>query len=337
MIRLGLGALLLAVWISTSRAGEISTGEIISQTAEATFACLSWQPVGLCFWLRCSLIECNVETSLKVGHYNPDLVVSSYNELANNPWQDIRSLLGGAQETVAGGLLRRFIDVPVESSGNRSEGTQGSRDHKNLIYREADAIGHPLALLPRTSPLTLCDSQATAFRPYFLSALDAWAWRFGLLESLYPESLIPGLREVGTWPLNTWGGVYPRTGWSIQAEEPKAAALTAQRAGDIVTRTGQAHVYWPLYGQPSNRQRVWPPGPLIESDARTGIWQMLVPATDPDCKVFGLNELDSIDSWASGRVDEEGAYVWNLWRPYQCCDREGQLFLFDINWIEYPQ
>ena len=64
---------------------------------------------------------------------------------------------------------------------------------------------------------------------------------------------------------------------------------------------------------------------------------MLVPRTDSDCKVFGLNDLNSVDSWASGRVDEQGDYVWNLWRPYQCCDREGQLFLFDINWIEYPQ
>ena len=36
MIRLGLVALLLAAWISTSRAGEISTGEIISKTADAT-------------------------------------------------------------------------------------------------------------------------------------------------------------------------------------------------------------------------------------------------------------------------------------------------------------
>ena len=29
-------------------------------------------------------------------------------------------------------------------------------------------------------------------------------------------------------------------------------------------------------------------------------------------------------------------YVWTLWRPYQCCRRRGQVFLYSIDWIEYP-
>ena len=65
--------------------------------------------------------------------------------------------------------------------------------------------------------------------------MDALAWRQEVPEIFYPASLIPGLRELGQWPLHTWGGVYPRTGWTTQAEEPKAAAINAQRAGDIVT------------------------------------------------------------------------------------------------------
>jgi integrating conjugative element protein (TIGR03756 family) len=316
---------------------DIRTTDIVEKTAEATFACMQWTPVGLCFWLRCSWYQCSVETSLKVGHYNPDFVVSSYNELGQNPWQEIHSVTGQLQTAAANGILGRLAKVPVESAGNRTEGSTNHSDHKNLIFRETDVIGHPLRLLAGSFPQTLCASQAEPFVPYFLSGLDAWSWRRAIPEMLYPASLVPGMRELGNWPLQTWGPVHPRTGWVVQAEEPKAAALTAQRAGDIVTREHQPHIYRALNDPDSADQRIWPPGPLVETDARTGTWQMLAPKPESDCAVFGLNDLDSASGWGGGRVDESGDYVWNLWRPYQCCEREGQLFLFDINWIDYPQ
>lgn len=318
-----------------SSAGSINTAEILQRTASATFSCMQWRATGLCFWLRCSWFSCNVETSLKVGHYNPDLVVSSYNRLGENPWREIRQLLGSAQQTAARSALGTLTGIPPDSAGNRSEGSQ-RRDHKNLIYRETDAIGHPaLDTVFAALPSSLrCASQASSFMPYFLSAFDALSWRNTLPESFYPASLVPGLREIGSWPLKTWGSVYPRTGWSIQAEEPKAAALNAQRAGDIVTRSLQPHVYWPLSGSTSSDQRVWPPDPLLENDPSTGTWQMLSPVADQDCAVFGID--DGLNSWANGRVDANGDYVWSVWRPYECCERQGQFFLGDFSWMEYP-
>ena len=88
-----------------------------------------------------------MRTSLKVGHYNPDLVVSAYNELGGNPWAEIRATLGIAQKTAATGLLGALLPVPVESAGNRTEGSSQHRDHKNLVFRETDAIGHPMGSL----------------------------------------------------------------------------------------------------------------------------------------------------------------------------------------------
>jgi integrating conjugative element protein (TIGR03756 family) len=325
---------LLCASPADSSAGSITTAEIIERTSAATFACMQWTPVGLCFWLNCSLFSCSVESSLKIGHYNPDLVVSSYNELGGNPWQEMRVTLGRAQRTAAEGLLRGLPPAPIDSAGNRSEGT-GHRDHKNLVFREVDAIGHPQVLISSALEGLLCPSQAWPFVPYFQSGIDALAWRQAFPEILYPQSLTPGLRELGDWPLSTWGGVYPRNGWTVQAEEPKAAALTAQRAADIVTRSAQPHVYLPLSGPPTGDQRVWPPGPLVETDAATGTWQMLSPRAETGCAVFGGNDTASAAGWGAGRVDPAGDYVWNLWRPYQCCEARG-LFLFDINWIAFP-
>jgi integrating conjugative element protein (TIGR03756 family) len=334
-------AALLGLALSLPQASQtatITTPQIVAQTTAATFTCMQWMPVGLCFWLRCSWRGCRVRTSIKIGHYNPDLVVSTYNELGGNPWLEIRASLGLAQQVAAGGLLGALLPVPVDSAGNRTEGAGERGDHRNLVFRETDAIGHPLNSLAGVAGVVglICESQTDPLVPYFQSALDALAWRQEIPEILYPASWIPGLREVGNWPPQTWGPVHPRTGWTTQAEEPKAAALNAQRAGDIVTRLGQPHVYLPLIGPNPRGQRVWPPGPLVEKDARTGTWQMLAPRPQATCAVFGENDLASVTGWGGGRVDPAGDYVWNLWRPYRCCGRRGQWFLFDIDWTSYP-
>ncbi len=63
--------------------------------------------------------------------------------------------------------------------------------------------------------------------------------------------------------------------------------------------------------------------------AETGTWQMLVPKPERDCAVFGENDTLTPSGWSGGKVDERGDYVWNLWRPYACCEVKGA-FLTDI-------
>ncbi len=61
------------------------------------------------------------------------------------------------------------------------------------------------------------------------------------------------MREIGTRTgLNLWGNVYPRGGFLHHVDDYKAAAVVAQRAGDIVTRRGQIHVYQPLLASASD-------------------------------------------------------------------------------------
>ncbi len=206
----------------TGYTGTITTPQIITQTTTAALSCMQWMPIGICFWLRCSLSGCSVRTSIKVAHYNPDLVVSAYNELGGNPWAEIRATLGLAQRAAATGLLGALLPVPIDSAGNRTEGTS-ERDHQNLVYRETDAIGHPLSSLSGivAGVGLLCPSQTTSFFPYFQSGLDALSWRQEVPEIFYPASLIPGLREIGTWPLQTWGGVYPGPAGPSRQKNPR--------------------------------------------------------------------------------------------------------------------
>lgn len=137
----------------------------------------------------------------------------------------------------------------------------------------------------------------------------------------YPEALTPGMREVGQNG-DMWGNIYPRAGAISQTHDYKATAVIAQRVADLVTRTGQSHIYTPLTA--SSRAEYWPPTPVIEGDSDNHRWQMLTPKKSAACSVFP--DGSATDTYAD-KLAEDGAYAWTLWRPYKCCPRRGQTFL----------
>lgn len=267
--------------------------------------CLEHRVVGACYWLRCTNFGCKVKNSTKVHHYVPDAVVSSYSSTGENPWTEVRALSG-----------------PISHAKGGGSGTTNDQHENNLsIFKNVDVIGHPgiaaFNAFASSSGYT-CAGAGKPYSPNMLSTLDYIGWRYGIPESVYPQSLIPGIREVGSrLALNLWGNVYPRSGFLHQVDDYKASAVMAQRAGDIVTRPGQVHVYQSLLAAPS--PGYWPAGELRESDPSTGKWQQLVPQLSNACAVFPNPgpHAQAID----------GGYSWALWRPYTCCKREGQTFL----------
>jgi len=281
---------------------------------DALPACLRWRIVGLCFWLDCGWHGCHVRVSLKTRNYAPDAFATTFtSDMA-------------------------LTDAAGHIEARKHEG--GARDHQ--IFRDADLYGHPLgaagflgaaAKIVGIGAGLLCLPRTVPLFPYFESTLDAAAWR-GIvpIESLYPASTIPGLREIGSFPANTWGNLYPRTGRVVQQEEPKAGAVLVQRAGDIATRTGQPHAYVPLSALQTSGSgmRYWNPGPLVEGNADTGTWQMFHPREDHSCYAFGTNDASGGSSWSDGRRSADGEYAFNLWRPYTCC-RDRGIFLFSID------
>ena len=202
-------SLRLAGWLlclaAASAPAATTTAGILAATLAAVAHCWHFRVSGICYWLFCTPFGCTVRTSTKLSHYNPDLVVSVYHDPATHPWADY----GRALAVGTGGMASALLGELVDSAGTR---TRASRRERNYPFRDADAIGHPL-------PGLVCPAVAkTAFVPYFQSRLDAWAWRGVLpVELLYPPSWIPGLREVGAWPLNTWGNLYPEL-WNAAAK-----------------------------------------------------------------------------------------------------------------------
>lgn len=318
-------ALLWAALVNAALPGAAHAQETIDiaeiTARSASLECLDYNPVrGVCVWLSCSLFACELVATPKIRHYNPDVVVSAYHETGETPWLETRPVIAAAQLGLEGGLTAEAA----------------APQHTNLRFKNVDAIGHPVAglLTEVFGPLGLtCRSAAQPFVPYFISTLDTVAWRFGIPESFFPQALIPGVREIrgALGPFATWGSLYPRSGFLIQAHDYKAAAVTAQRAANVITQTDQPHVYRDIVADPEDGY--WPPGEAVEGDAATAKWQRLQPAPESGCHIFA--EIDDLmlaltDPYAD-RLSEHGDYVWNLWRPYECCEQAGQVLLFSID------
>lgn len=289
------------LWAASAFA--IDTATIIASALSPD--CLAWKIVGICYWLDCGAFGCTVRTSVKVRHYIPDAVVSSYSNTGSNPWTEVQAM---------------SPPDPVAQAGG--DGTTNQDHEDNLMkFKNADVIGHPAGTVFSHFASGFgytCAGAATPFMPYLLSTLDAVAWRYNVPESVYPESLVPGMREIGSRAADDlWGNVYPRGGFLHQVNDFESGAVVAQRAGDVVTRSGQPHVYQPLLAAPHDGY--WPAGALVESDASTGKWQELTPVLSMTCAVFP-NTLAQVQA-------VQGDYAWTLWRPYACCQRRGQTFL----------
>lgn len=284
--------------------GGTNTAEITSSAMSPS--CMQWTPVGVCLWMECDP-QCKVITSVKVRHFVPEAVVSTYADTGSNPWQEVAPM---------------SLPVPGAEGGGGMVQSDGGRNN-HAKFKNADVVGHPggYAYSAVDGGYT-CESATQPFYPYFLSTLDTIGWRFGIPEMIYPEALAPGMREVGSmFSGNMWGNIYPREGTIVQPDDYKSAALAAQRAADITTRSGQPHVYTPIKGHA--RDGYWPPEqPVIENDESTHTWQQISPSTENTCDVFPNTEMTTRSA--------NDAYVFALWRPYRCCKKVGDIFLGSI-------
>lgn len=295
------------IFLSKQAHASLNTASIAASSASTS--CLEYKVVGTCFWLFCTYWGCKVRTSTKVKHYLPEMVISAYNHDGQTPWQEMGRLNQGKK----GGEYR-----------------SPQRQYSQLSFKNADAFGHPQGAIGQMLNSTgyYCKAQTTPFMPYYLSALDFFAWREHMPEMFYPEAMIPGMREVRQG-IETWGNIYPRSGFITQVHDYKASATIAQRVADIVSRLGQPHIYMPAARQGGAGE--WYPEPVLEGQEKNHKWQMLYPKTENSCSVFP--EQNSQTDFSS-KVAEKGNYSWALWRPYSCCKRRGQTFLYSIDWSQ---
>ena len=138
----------------------LNTATIVSSALSPD--CIEYRVVGICYWLFCTTFGCSVRTSVKVRHYVPDAVVSSYSNTGQNPWVEVRAMSAPNTTAQAGG-----------------DGTTNHDNENNLAkFKNADVIGHPGGYVFSQFASSFgysCEGAGTAFMPYLLSTLDTIA------------------------------------------------------------------------------------------------------------------------------------------------------------------
>lgn len=302
-LRRAAAALLLSLLASAGH-GKSFNGAEITQAAMGCTDCLDWRVTGICFWLDCGWFGCSINTTIKVSHWIPDLAVASYSG-GESPWSETQSW--------------NMDEATVISHQSNRQGDT------NADFKKVDVIGHPATLVFKSLSSTglFCQSCATAYQPYFISRLDRLGWHSGIPE-MFNLDTWTGRRVMGTTTVR-FGNIYPRTGWSVHSEDPKSAALTAQRAADLVTsRERAARVYQPVGTDCGNK--CWAPPPVRENNSSTHRWQMMTPVEQDGWEIFGQRS-----GWANGKYDGSERYAWSLWRPYTCCQSAGS-YITSVNW-----
>ena len=143
-----LACLLLAITGKASMAAN--TVEVLGATIASAPSCFSYKVTGACFFLSCkpvlhALPICRISTSVRVSHYMPDVVVSTYNDQYDHPWTDAGTFVSVIGSTVGSALLA----MPLDSAANTTSAAQSVREP--AAFKGADAVGNPLVAVNNVS------------------------------------------------------------------------------------------------------------------------------------------------------------------------------------------
>ena len=332
------------VWIVNANVmnaqANVTSAEIMGNSLSVS--CIDWKLTGVCFWLKCNALppSCSINESIKVRHFNPDAIVQVYQEPGEVPWEEMSFVSDLVSFDQSGA-------TPTDAGSMKKSGKYKKQNTK-IINRHVDVIGSP-GLIPVSEFLGsmdyFCESGVTMYMPYFVSTLDYYSWKFPYVDFLKAGTWVPGMNEVGERKdgenknlllSGKFGNVYPRIGSLIQNDTYKASAVFAQRAADIVTDSGAMHIY-SFLGEQKSKKGWWPPKKVEEWTSKEGKWQMLYPKMESSCHIFGAKSTRDnsvIEDGYGPRRSDDGNYAWQLWRPYECCEKKGQVFLFKVDIAE---
>lgn len=138
-------------------------------------------------------------------------------------------------------------------------------------------------------------------------------WRDPLLETV--KTTENALEVIGKGTA-IFAPLYPRLGFVQQSHDYKASLVAAIRAVDIVRDDGSPHIHLALSG--NGKEGQWPPGPNTRFQ-----WQQLVPSVKSCTHLPDVDDSADLDDPYGNRVNAANGNAWQLWRPYECCQKRG--------------
>lgn len=133
---------------ASAQPASTNTAGVVAATIASAPSCLSYRVTGICFFLRCTPFGCTVETSIRVSHYMPDVVVSTYNDQYVHPWSDVGGFVSGLGSSAGTALLSNPIDASASTANPPAERPESE---PRVTFKSADAIGNPLVMVNNVS------------------------------------------------------------------------------------------------------------------------------------------------------------------------------------------
>jgi len=323
---------------------DINTLDITTSAIKALPQCLDYElKAALCVWIKVSFSGVLVTITPKVRHKLPDFVVTAFTggsgtrwggsegvDKTATPWTELRLLESlPARQIQQSALMKIPLGSPTITYGSFSHAAAISHAKvQNARFVEVNVVGNPTINLIQSEikkilggTSFLCDSNVEPLKPYFMSELDTLAWHMPKVEMIqYLPNLIPGKREISKETsfamkaVKSWGSIFPRTGFVLQQELAKAAAVSSQRAIDVVLHKKQVpHVYahYKVTGKATFIRHLATPE-VNQS------WQMIKPKQQNFCEAFGGS-----GEWGKDKQppkdDTRQGLSWNYWNEYECC------------------
>lgn len=151
---------LSALLIAPAPAQAFNEGDIIAATFNVNTldSCQNYCLVDVCVYIELfdlgDLLSSGSPTHFvftpKIDHYNPDLIVSVFNLTSGggslNPWDTARVFDNNLARPAGSAILQLLVNTSL-GPGSATNGTSPNI-HRQVISREASAVGHPFASLP---------------------------------------------------------------------------------------------------------------------------------------------------------------------------------------------
>lgn len=319
-----LSSLFTAMAMGSAFAGpppSTTTGlNIVTDAANDYMTYANVNIIGICLWESWSWFGPSFEVTLEMDEYQPDLVVSVFDQPGDDPWAEASTFMDPVAHAGGSTAVSATYGDQLNYGANNSMPQVNDQGMKTYVV---DVVGSPFDYLQLPWML---QSDTKGYMPYYSSDLDAASDRMGLAEALQLNTYNPFGYYIGPSMFANWGYLYPRVMTLNQPNNYEGSIMAGLHGAAIVTNSNYLHVVQSTADSCGTNCAV----ANVNTSSSNTIWEEVYPYDKQiemgDMGIGSLTPVGTQDNQAGG-----GNYVFQLWRHYRgCIQGDGSLIFTTI-------
>ncbi len=266
--------------------------------------------IGVCVWMSWSWLGPSFEATLEMDEFQPDLVVSVFDQPGDDPWWEAKNFFDPVANAGGSTAIQAAFGTSLGYGSRDSMPATGTNDQGMRTY-VVDVVGDPFDYLNLPWMLR---SDTKGYVPYYSSDLDATSDRMGIAEALQINTYNPFDYYVGPSMFSNWGYLYPRVMTINQPNNYMGSVLAGLHSAAIVTNRNYLHVVQSTNDSCGTNCAV----ANVNLSNSNAVWEEVYPYD----KQIQLGDMGMGSATPVGSQDNQagkGNYVFQLWRHYRGC------------------